>query len=79
MTIVGAAGGTYGYGLYTAPYELNLRSTYWGNRSELAEVLALAERGDITVTYSKYAIEDGLQVYKDLEEGKLKGRAVIVA
>jgi propanol-preferring alcohol dehydrogenase len=78
MTIVGAAGGTYGYGLYTAPYELCLRSTYWGSRSELAEVLALAERGDITVTYTKYSIDEGLQVYKDLEAGKLKGRAVIV-
>ena len=78
MTVVGAAGGTYAYGLYTAPYELCLRSTYWGSRSELAEVLALAERGDITVTYTKYSIDEGLQVYKDLEAGKLKGRAVIV-
>ena len=78
MTIVGAAGGTYAYGLYTAPYELRLRSTYWGSGPELGEVLTLAAKGRIDVTYTTYALEDGLQAYHDLEHGKLKGRAVIV-
>ena len=78
LTIVGAAGGTYPMGLYSAPYEMNMRSTYWGSRSELVEVLALAARGDVNVTYTTYALENAPQAYLDLEAGKVKGRAVIV-
>jgi propanol-preferring alcohol dehydrogenase len=78
LTIVGGAGGSYPMGLYTVPYEMNMRSMYWGSRSELAEVLALAERGDINVAYTEYQIENALQAYHDLEAGQVKGRAVIV-
>ena len=78
LTVVGGAGGTYPMGLYTVPYEMNMRSMYWGSRSELAEVLALAARGDITVTYTEYQLENALQAYHDLEAGQVKGRAVIV-
>ena len=63
VTIVGAAGGTFGMGMYTAPYELNLRSTMWGTRPELSEVLALAALGKITPiveTYSLADVGDGL-------------------
>ena len=41
-------------------------------------VNALAARGDITVTYTEYQLENALQAYHDLEAGQVKGRAVIV-
>lgn len=78
MTIVGAAGGTYGVGIYTAPYELNVRSTMWGSRTELAEVMALAALGKITPVYERFTLEDSVAAYQKLHRNDVRGRAVVV-
>ena len=78
MTIVGVGGGTFPMGLFAAPYELCVRSIYWGSHAELGEVLALAAGGDITPEYTTYSIANALDAYAALEAGTLKGRAVIV-
>jgi alcohol dehydrogenase, propanol-preferring len=43
----------------------------------LHEVIALAERGLITPTVRRYALDDALDAYEDMRNGKLEGRAVI--
>ncbi len=78
MTIVGVGGGTFPMGLFAAPYELCVRSIYWGKRSELSEVLALAAGGHIKPEYTTYPLDQALDAYAALEAGHLKGRAVIV-
>ena len=78
MTIVGVGGGTFPMGLFAAPYELCVRSIYWGKRSELSEVLALAAGGHIKPEYTTYSLDHALDAYAALEAGTLKGRAVIV-
>lgn len=77
FTIVGGAGGTFAMGLYTAPYELCVRSIYWGSRTDLAEVLALAAKGRISAEYTAFPIEEAINAYAELEAGRLKGRAVV--
>lgn len=78
LTIVGAAGGTYGVGIYTAPYELNVRSTMWGTRTELAEVMALAAIGKIHPVYERFTLTDSLTAYQKLHHNDVRGRAVVV-
>jgi propanol-preferring alcohol dehydrogenase len=78
VTIVGAAGGTFGMGIYTAPYEMNLRSTMWGTRPELSEVLTLAALGKITPIYETYSLSGSVQAYKQLHANAVRGRAVVV-
>jgi alcohol dehydrogenase, propanol-preferring len=78
LTIVGAAGGTYGVGIYTAPYELNVRSTMWGTRAELAEVMALAAIGRIHPIYERFTLADSLAAYQKLHHNDVRGRAVVV-
>jgi len=78
LTIVGAAGGTYGVGIYTAPYELNVRSTMWGTRTELAEVMALAAIGKIHPIYEQFSLDDSLAAYQKLHHNHVRGRAVVV-
>jgi len=77
VTIVGIAGGTYEWGFYTAPYEAELLSTYWGTLEELHEVVALYRVGKISPDVEIYDMEEALTAYKKLEAGEIAGRAVV--
>ncbi|WP_313675137.1 NAD(P)-dependent alcohol dehydrogenase [Mycolicibacterium sp.] len=78
VTIVGIGGGTMPVSFFTQKPEINIAISYWGSRTELAELLALAARGDITVESTNYSLEDGAKAYEDLHDGKVTGRAVVV-
>ena len=51
---------------------------YWGGRSELAEVLALARAGAVEVRVETYGLDEAPVAYERLHAGKVNGRAVIV-
>jgi propanol-preferring alcohol dehydrogenase len=78
LTIIGAAGGVLPVGFYTVPYEASIQSTVWGSRPELAEVLALAAAGHVTPEITTFALEDAMDAYRQMADGTLQGRAVIV-
>jgi alcohol dehydrogenase, propanol-preferring len=78
VTVVGIGGGTFGFSFFSIPYEVSLQTTYWGTRPELAEVLALGARGLLRPKVTTYPLDDGLRAYRDLENGTIDGRAVIV-
>lgn len=78
VTIVGLAGGSVPFSFFSQPYEVSLQTTYWGTRPELVELLDLAARGLVRVEHSVHSLTDAPRVYRDLAEGKVKGRAVIV-
>jgi len=78
LTIVGAGAGTLPVGFYTQPYEVSVQAPCWGSRPELAEVLQLAARGLITPEVTTFSLDDALDAYRQMQDGTLKGRAVIV-
>lgn len=77
-TIVGIAGGTVPLSFLSQPYEVSIQTTYWGSRSELVELLELAARGLVHTESTTYSLDDAAQAYRDLQAGKVDGRAVVV-
>ena len=77
-TLVGIAGGDYRFSFFSQKYEVSLQTTYWGSRPELQEVLDLGARGLLSPHISQYSLDQASSVYRDLADGKIDGRAVIV-
>ncbi|WP_326545611.1 NAD(P)-dependent alcohol dehydrogenase [Mycolicibacterium sp. ND9-15] len=77
-TIVGIAGGSVPLSFFSQPYEVSIQTTYWGTRPELVELLQLAARGMLHVESTTYSLDDAPRAYRDLQDGKVRGRAVIV-
>jgi len=78
LTIVGIAGGTLPVSFFGVPYEASVQTTYWGNRRELVEVLDLAARRLLHAETSIFTLHDAAQAYRDLANGTVRGRAVVV-
>ena len=78
VTIVGIAGGSLAVSFFSVPYEVSIQTTYWGTRSELAEVLELAARGLIKPDIHTFSLENAPEAYRRLRAGEIEGRAVIV-
>jgi alcohol dehydrogenase, propanol-preferring len=78
LTVVGIGGGTLPVSFFGVPYEVSIQTTYWGSRPELLEVLDLAARGLLKPDGHTFGLDDAVDVYRRLADGKLEGRAVIV-
>lgn len=78
VTIVGIGGGEVPLGFFTQPYEVSIATTYWGSRPELSELLALAASGQVSSERTVYSLDDGARAYRDLHDGVVTGRAVVV-
>lgn len=78
LTIIGAGGGQAVVGFGVFPYEVSVQTTYWGSRAELAEVVDLAARGVLRSSVTTYPLAEAAGAYRDLAEGRVQGRAVIV-
>ena len=78
LTIVGIAGGTLPVSFFGLAYEASVQTTYWGNRSELVELLHLAARGLLTPEITTFTLGEAPEVYAGLAAGDITGRAVVV-
>lgn len=78
VAIVGLGGGTLGVGFLATAHEVNVAAPYWGSRSELREVMALARSGAISSHVEVFAMDDVAEAYRRLENGDIEGRAVIL-
>jgi len=78
VTIVGIGGGEVPLSFFSQPYAVNIATTYWGTRPELVELLALAASGQVSTERTLYSLDDAVRAYRDLHEGKLTGRAVVI-
>lgn len=78
LTIVGLAGGVLPVGFFSIGYEVSVATTYWGSRSELMEVIALARAGLIRPEVQTFTLDDAPATYTALQAGKITGRAVMV-
>jgi propanol-preferring alcohol dehydrogenase len=78
IVLVGAAGGTVGYNLWATKFEVQVTTSMWGSISDLREVIALAERGQITPKVTTFSFDEIPDAYHQLENGTLEGRAVVL-
>lgn len=78
ITVVGIGGGSLPFGFFTVPYEASVQTTYWGNRTELVEVLDLAARGLLRAESTRFPLAEAAGVYDRLRRGDIAGRAVVV-
>jgi propanol-preferring alcohol dehydrogenase len=78
ITIVGVGHGAMPVGYRRIPFEANVRSTFWGSRSELWEVVDLARSGRLHVSVETHSLDDAPVAYERLARGEVLGRAVIV-
>jgi propanol-preferring alcohol dehydrogenase len=76
--VVGIGGGLLPVGFGALPFDVNVRSPYWGSRLELIEVIELAQAGKISVEYEQFSLKNGPEAYAQLHRGALRGRAVLV-
>ncbi len=77
IAVVGLAGGTLHYAANTPPYGTDVSIPYWGSRKELMEVIALAANGRISATVEAFPLDQAVDVYQRLREGRIRGRAVL--
>jgi propanol-preferring alcohol dehydrogenase len=77
VAIVGLAGGALPVGFGTLPFEVRVIVPFWGTKSELAEVIALAQRKRIVAHVERFPLADAQKAYDALRAGRLRGRAVV--
>ena len=78
ISIIGLGGGVLHYAANQPPYGCEVSVPYWGTRTELMEVIALAASGAIRPLVERHRLEDAPAVYERLHAGKVRGRAVLV-
>ena len=78
LTIVGLGGGTLPVSFFGIPYECSVQTTYWGNRTELVEVLDLGARGLLEAHITTFPLAEAPLVYERLARGEIDGRAVVI-
>ncbi|MEW2354392.1 NAD(P)-dependent alcohol dehydrogenase [Spirillospora sp. NPDC029432] len=78
VMLVGVGGGAAKVGFGVNPYDMAVRTPYWGSRSELIEVLELARAGAVDVHVETYSIDEAPRAYERLHAGRVNGRAVIL-
>lgn len=77
LTVVGLGGGTLAYSANNPPYGCEVSIPYWGSRTELMEVIALAQAGRIHADVEVFPLEQAVEVYDRLRQGRIRGRAVL--
>ena len=78
LTIVGIVGGSLPVSFFGLAHEASVQTTYWGNRSELVEMLDLTARGLLTPDITTFPLDEAPEVYAGLAAGDITGRAVVV-
>ena len=78
LTLVGIAGGSLRFSFFSVPYEVSIQSTYWGTRPELIEVLDLGSRGLLRPRVTTVGLDEAIDTYRAMAEGRLEGRVVVV-
>jgi alcohol dehydrogenase, propanol-preferring len=78
VSIIGVAGGSFPMRHGRVPLETPVVISNWGTRSELADVVALAQAGAIHVEVERIGLTDVPAAYERLHRGGVSGRVVAV-
>jgi alcohol dehydrogenase, propanol-preferring len=78
VSVLGLAGGTFPMRFGSVPLETSVIFSNWGTRAELAEVVALARSGAITIEVERVPLADVPAAYERLAASHNRGRLVAV-
>lgn len=78
LTLVGAALKTVPFGLHEVPWGAQLATSLNAGTVNLREVIELARLGRIETIEDRYPLSRVDDGYRDLRDGKLRGRAVCI-
>jgi propanol-preferring alcohol dehydrogenase len=78
LTLVGAALKTVPFGLHEVPWGAQLATSLNGGTVNLREVIELARLGRIETIEDRYPLSRVDDGYRDLRDGRLRGRAVCI-
>jgi propanol-preferring alcohol dehydrogenase len=78
VALLGLAGATFPMRFGAVPMETSVIFSNWGTRAELAEVIALAQRGLVHIEIERVALSDAVAAYARLQAGEVNGRLVAV-
>jgi propanol-preferring alcohol dehydrogenase len=79
LAVVGSAGGQLTVAKGRAlPLGWAVAAPFWGPRQDLEAVVALARRGAVAAEVEVFGIEQALEAYGRLRDGRVRGRAVVV-
>lgn len=78
IVIVGLGLGTLRYSFLDFPAEVDLCTAYWGSRTELTEVITLAQQGLVSPRIEQHPLDTINEVFARLEAGQVRGRAVLI-
>lgn len=78
LVIVGLAMGSLPVNFFSVPYGAQVATSYWGSITELMELVSLAQAGRLQLNVQRYPLQRAVEAYRDLREGRIQGRAVIV-
>lgn len=80
IRFVGLGGGEFTYKADSSdlPWGVNIERAYGGTRSDMRQAVALVQQGKLHVETTKYSLDDAVQAFDDLRDGKVSGRIVLV-
>ncbi|MGW0017858.1 NAD(P)-dependent alcohol dehydrogenase [Rhodococcus sp. NPDC003382] len=79
ISIVGIHAGAHAkVGFFLVPFGASVVTPYWGSRTELMEVIALARAGRLEIHTETFTLDEGPEAYRRLREGTILGRGVVV-
>lgn len=78
IQIVGIAGGALEWSFFNNPYESIISNSYWGTVQDLFDVVKMYQRGQIVPDVQRFTLDQALEAYHLLQDGKLSARAVVV-
>jgi NAD+-dependent secondary alcohol dehydrogenase Adh1 len=58
--------------------ERNIIGNIVGTYNDLAELMALAQSGKVTLHTKIYPLSEAVQAFADLDAGRVRGRAILV-
>ena len=78
VVILGIAGGSLPVSFFAPTAEVEVTTSYWGNRAELEQVIALAQAGRISVPVHEMDLAAVNIAMKQLRAGEVDGRIVLI-
>ena len=78
VSLVGEAGGTFGFGFDRLPVEAYLTTTAWGSVQDLRAVVRLARRGSLSWEVERMPLAEAQAAHDRLAAGQARGRLVLV-
>jgi propanol-preferring alcohol dehydrogenase len=78
VSLVGEAGGRFGFGFDTTPLETSMTTTAWGSLEDLREVVRQARRGRLRWSVERMPLRKARSAHDRLLAGKVAGRIVLV-